>query len=213
MDKLSFAQILLLTSWKDRALFAASQAGMINNLNDGLAWGLFPLFFAEAGLEVAQIGLLAAIYPGVWGIAQLGTGALSDRLGRKSLIVVGMWVQAIGIGLVVLMRGFGPWAGAMALLGLGTAMVYPTLLAAVSDVAHPDWRASAVGVYRLWRDSGYALGALLAGVLADLLGMPWAIAAIALLTFASGVVVLVRMYETLPAKRVGANPMRRPESD
>jgi len=209
-DQPSFAQILLLTSWKDRALFAASQAGMVNNLNDGLAWGLFPLFFAAAGLTVAQIGLLAAIYPGVWGIAQLGTGALSDRLGRKGLIVAGMWVQAVGIGLVVLTQGFRPWAGAMALLGLGTAMVYPTLLAAVSDVAHPDWRASAVGVYRLWRDGGYALGALLAGVLADLLGVPWAIAAIALLTFASGVVVLIRMYETLPAKRVGARPVTLP---
>ena len=206
-DQPSFAQILLLTSWKDRALFSASQAGMVNNLNDGLAWGLFPLFFAAAGLTVAQIGVLAAIYPGVWGIAQLGTGALSDRLGRKGLIVGGMWVQAVAIGLVVLTQGFGPWAGAMVLLGLGTALVYPTLLAAVSDVAHPDWRASAVGVYRLWRDGGYALGALLAGVLADLLGVPWAIAAIALLTFASGVVVLIRMYETLPAKRVGMNPV------
>ena len=147
--------------------------------------------------------------PGVWGIAQLGTGALSDRLGRKGLIVTGMWVQAVGLGLVVLTRGFWPWAGAMALLGLGTAMVYPTLLAAVSDVAHPGWRASAVGVYRLWRDGGYALGALLAGVLADLLGVPWAIAAIALLTFASGVVVLIRMYETLPAKRVSLSPVTR----
>jgi MFS family permease len=203
----SFAQILLLTSWKDRALFSASQAGMVNNLNDGLAWGLFPLFFAAAGLTVAQIGLLAAIYPGVWGLAQLATGALSDRLGRKGLIVGGMWVQAVGIGLVVLMQGFWPWAGAMVLLGLGTALVYPTLLAAVSDVAHPAWRASAVGVYRLWRDGGYALGALLAGVLADLLGVSWAIAGIALLTFASGVVVLVRMYETLPVKRGGMSPV------
>jgi MFS family permease len=208
-DQPSFTQILLLTSWKDRALFASSQAGMVNNLNDGLAWGLFPLFFAAAGLTVAQIGLLAAIYPGVWGIAQLGTGALSDRLGRKGLIVAGMWVQAVGIGLVVLTQGFRPWAGAMALLGLGTAMVYPTLLAAVSDVAHPDWRASAVGVYRLWRDGGYALGALLAGLLADLLGVPWAIGAIALLTFASGVVVLIRMYETLPAQRVSMSPLTR----
>src|SRR5262249_29315229 len=204
-DQPSFAQILVLTSWKDRALFASSQAGMVNNLNDGLAWGLFPLFFAAAGLTIAQIGLLAAIYPGVWGIAQLGTGALSDRVGRKGLIVAGMWVQALGILLVLLMEGFLPWAIAMVLLGLGTALMYPTLLAAVSDVAHPEWRASAVGVYRLWRDGGYALGALLAGVLADLLGVPWAIAAIALLTFASGVVVLVRMYETLPAKRVSTN--------
>ena len=186
---------------------------MVNNLNDGLAWGLFPLFFAAAGLGVAQIGLLAAIYPGVWGIGQLGTGALSDRLGRKGLIVAGMWVQAVGHRAGRADAGVpGPGLGAMALLGLGTAMVYPTLLAAVSDVAHPDWRASAVGVYRLWRDGGYALGALLAGVLADLLGMPWAIAAIALLTFASGVVVLIRMYETLPAKRVSTNPVMRPES-
>ncbi len=204
-DQPSFAQILLLTSWKDRALFAASQAGMVNNLNDGLAWGLFPLFFAAAGLTVPQIGLLAAIYPGVQGLGQLATGALSDRLGRKGLIVAGMWVQAVGIGLVVLTQGFLPWAGAMVLLGLGTALVYPTLLAAVSDVAHPAWRASAVGVYRLWRDGGYALGALLAGVLADLLGVSWAIAGIALLTFASGVVVLIRMYETLPAKRASTN--------
>jgi MFS family permease len=208
----SFAQILVLTSWKDRALFSASQAGMVNNLNDGLAWGLFPLFFAAAGLNIAQIGLLAAIYPGVQGIAQLGTGALSDRLGRKGLIVAGMWVQAVGIGLVILAEGFLPWAGAMVLLGLGTALVYPTLLAAVSDVAHPQWRASAVGVYRLWRDGGYALGALLAGVLADLLGVSWAIVAIALLTFASGVVVLIRMYETLPARRAGAGPVIRPGS-
>jgi MFS family permease len=209
----SFAQILLLTSWKDRALFAASQAGMVNNLNDGLAWGLFPLFFAAAGLTIPQIGVLAAIYPGVQGIGQLATGALSDRLGRKGLIVAGMWVQAIGIGLVVLTQGFAPWAGAMVLLGLGTAMVYPTLLAAISDVAHPDWRASAVGVYRLWRDGGYALGALLAGMLADLLGVAWAIAAIALLTFASGVVVLIRMYETLPARRAGANSVVRSTVD
>jgi MFS family permease len=203
-DQPSFGQIFVLTSWKDRALFSASQAGMVNNLNDGLAWGLFPLFFAAAGLTVTQIGLLAAIYPGVQGVAQLATGALSDRLGRKGMIVAGMWVQAIGIALVVLMQGVGPWAVAMLLLGLGTALVYPTLLAAVSDVAHPEWRASAVGVYRLWRDGGYALGALLAGVLADLLGVEWAIVVIALLTFASGVVVLIRMYETLPAKRGGA---------
>ena len=194
----SFAQILLLTSWKDRALFSASQAGLVNNLNDGMAWGLFPLFFAAAGLDITQIGVLAAIYPGVWGLSQLGTGALSDRWGRKRMIVAGMWVQAGGIFLLVLTQGFLPWAASMVLLGLGTALVYPTLLAAMSDVAHPDWRASAVGGYRLWRDGGYALGALLAGVLADLLGVSWAIAAIGALTFASGVVVLGRMYETLP---------------
>jgi MFS family permease len=192
-----------LTSWKDRALSASSQAGMVNNLNDGLAWGLFPLYFATAGLGIDQVAILAAIYPGVWSVTQLGTGALSDKIGRKAMIVWGMWVQAGGILLVLLTRGFTPWAGAMVLLGLGTALVYPTLLAAVSDVAHPEWRASAVGVYRLWRDGGYAIGALLAGALADLLGVPWAIGAIAALTLASGAVVLGRMYETLPAKRAG----------
>jgi MFS family permease len=199
----SFGHIVLLTSFKDRALSACSQAGMVNNLNDGLAWGLFPLYFAAAGLDVQEVAVLAAIYPGVWGVAQLGTGALSDKLGRKGMIVGGMWLQAVGLLVVLVTRGFAPWAGSMLLLGLGTALVYPTLLAAISDVAHPDWRASAVGVYRLWRDGGYAVGALLAGVIADLLGMPWAIGVIAVLTFASGVVVLGRMYETLPSKRAG----------
>jgi len=197
----SFGHIFSLVSWKDRALFSASQAGLVNNLNDGMAWGLFPLYFAAAGLAVEQVGLLAAIYPGVWGLTQLGTGALSDRLGRKGMIVGGMWLQAAGIVLVLLGSSFRAWAAAMALLGLGTALVYPTLLAAISDVAHPDWRASAVGVYRLWRDGGYAIGALIAGIVADLLGVPWAIAGIAALTFASGFVVLTRMYETLPAER------------
>jgi MFS family permease len=199
----SFGHILLLTSWRERALFSASQAGMVNNLNDGMAWGLFPLYFASQGLGVGRIALLAAIYPGVWGFTQLGTGALSDHLGRKGLIVGGMWVQAAGILLLVLVDGFWWWALAMALLGLGTAMVYPTLLATISDVAHPSWRASAVGVYRLWRDGGYAVGALLAGVLADVLGVASAITIIAALTFTSGLVVLLRMYETLPARRSG----------
>jgi MFS family permease len=196
-----FGSIFALVSWKDRALSATSQAGLVNNLNDGMAWGLFPLVFAARGLPLEQVAILAAIYPGVWGLAQLGTGALSDRLGRKGLIVTGMWVQALGILLVLLGTEFASWALAMLLLGLGTAMVYPTLLAAVGDVAHPDWRASAVGVYRLWRDSGYAVGALLAGLLADLAGVLFAIAAIAALTFASGLIGLIRMYETLPSQR------------
>jgi MFS family permease len=169
-----------------------------------MVWGLFPLAFAAGGLPLEQVGLLAAIYPGVWGVAQLGTGVLSDRLGRKGLIVSGMWLQALAILLVLSGSGFTLWAFAMLLLGLGTALVYPTLLAAVSDVAHPDWRASAVGVYRLWRDSGYAVGALLAGVLADVAGVSFAVAAIAALTFASGLVVFVRMYETLPTRRQAA---------
>ncbi len=198
----SFWDIFWLTSWRDRALRATSQAGLVNNLNDGMAWGLFPLYFAAAGLDVRRIGILAALYPGVWGITQLGTGALSDRLGRKGMIVAGMWVQAIGILLIGLTTGFLPWAAGAVLLGLGTALVYPTLLAAIGDVAHPEWRASSVGVYRLWRDGGYALGALLAGIVADLMGLRWAIAAIAALTFVSGLVVATTMYETLGAARI-----------
>ena len=168
----------------------------MNNLNDGMAWGLLPLFYASHGLAVAEIGLLAAAYPAVWGVAQIGTGALSDRIGRKGLIVGGMLVQAAAIGVIALSVSIGPWLVAAALLGLGTAMVYPTLLAAVADVAAPTWRGAAVGVYRLWRDLGFAAGAIVAGVLADWAGMPFAIGVIAVLTAASGLVVLVRMRET-----------------
>src|SRR5216683_1450943 len=184
-----FARILLLTSWKDRALFAASQAGMVNNLNDGMVWGLIPVFLATRGVTLDRIGLVTATYPLVWGMGQLATGALSDRWGRKWMIASGMWVQAVGIATFVIGHSLGPWLAGAILLGIGTALVYPTLLAAVSDVAHPDWRASAVGVYRLWRDSGYAIGAILAGLLADLFGVTWAIGVIAGVTFLSGVVV------------------------
>jgi MFS family permease len=138
----------------DANLSSVSQAGLVNNLNDGMAWGLFPLVFAAAGMDLAQVGLLAAIYPATWGFAQLVTGALSDRTGRKPLIVWGMWIQAVGIGVTTLAHAFAGFALGAVLLGIGTAMVYPTLLAAIGDVAHPSWRASAVGVYRLWRDLG-----------------------------------------------------------
>ena len=198
----SFTEVLLITSWRDRALFAVSQAGLVNNLNDGMVWGLLPIYLAARGLALKQIGIIAAIYPAVWGLSQLLTGALSDRLGRKPLIVSGMWLQALGIGLFVIGQGFGMWLGGAMLLGLGTALVYPTLLAAVSDVAHPDWRASAVGVYRLWRDGGYAIGAILAGLLADAFNIPIAIAVIGGLTFLSGVIVASVMYETLPTRRI-----------
>jgi MFS family permease len=194
---LSGREIFARASWKDPALSSASQAGMVNNLNDGLAWGLFPLFFAAAGLDIAQIGVLSFTYPAVWGLLQLWTGARSDRTGRKGLIGGGMLLQGVALTAIALVRGFWPWAAACALLGVGTAMVYPTLLAAIGDVAHPRWRGSAVGVYRLWRDSGYAVGALLAGALADRFGMSWAIGGVALLTFASGLMVLWRMPETL----------------
>jgi MFS family permease len=184
-------------TWRDPALSSASQAGLVNNLNDGLAWGLFPLFFAAAGMDLARIGVLSFTYPAVWGLLQLWTGALSDRWGRKRLIAGGMLVQGAALAAIALVHGFRPWLAATALLGAGTAMVYPALLAAVGDVAHPTWRGSAVGVYRFWRDSGYAVGALVAGSLADLFGMAWAIGAVALLTFASGLTVVVRMPETL----------------
>jgi MFS family permease len=190
-------EIFWCTSLGDRNLSSVSQAGLVNNLNDGMAWGLFPLFFAGAQMSIGQIGTLAAIYPATWGMAQLLTGAWSDRVGRKWLIAAGMWVQALGIGVVIVSGGFAGFATGAALLGVGTAMVYPTLLAAIGDVAHPSWRASSVGVYRLWRDLGYAIGALLAGVVADALGLPAAMWVITALTFVSGVVVAFRMTETL----------------
>ena len=196
-------EIFARATWRDPALASASQAGLVNNLNDGLAWGLFPLFFAAAGLDVAQIGILSFTYPAVWGLLQIWTGAVSDRRGRKGLIAGGMILQGVALGAIALTRGFWPWAAATALLGAGTAMVYPTLLAAIGDVAHPSWRGSAVGIYRLWRDSGYAVGALLAGVLADRFGMGWAIGVVAMLTVTSGLLVVVRMPETLkPPRRV-----------
>jgi MFS family permease len=189
---------MLTTSLREPALSAASQAGLVNNLNDGMAWGLLPLYYAAAGLSVGQIGILAALYPAVWGLGQPLTGALSDRLGRKWLISGGLFGQAVAIGLLAVGDTFVVWAPAAVLLGAGTALVYPTLLAAIGDVAHPRWRASAVGVYRFWRDLGFAAGALLTGVVADLAGFDAAIWTVAAVTGLSGVVVMVRMYETHP---------------
>jgi MFS family permease len=190
-------QIFAQTSVREPALSAASQAGLVNNLNDGLAWGLFPVLFAAAGLSVTRIGVLAALYPAVWGLGQLATGAWSDRVGRKPLIVTGMLIQAAALALVAGADTFALWAVAAVLLGAGTALVYPTLLAAVGDVAHPAWRGRAVGVYRLWRDGGFAVGALLAGVLADAFSVRTAVWVVAALTAVSGLVVAARMYETL----------------
>ena len=189
-------EIVRHTTYRERALSACSQAGLVNNLNDGLAWGIFPLYFARNGLSIATVGLLVALYPAVWGFGQLVTGALSDRYGRKRLIASGMFVQACALGAIAATRGVAPWALGTVLLGIGTAMVYPTLLAAIGDVAHPSWRASAVGVYRFWRDAGFAVGALVAGVTADALGLSGAIWLVAGLTALSGAVVAIRMYET-----------------
>jgi MFS family permease len=194
--ELSNGQVFVQTSLKEPALSSASQAGLVNNLNDGLAWGLFPILFAAAGLSVARIGVLASLYPAVWGLGQLFTGALSDRVGRKWLIATGMWLQAIALAVIATVDAFGWWAVAAVLLGAGTAMVYPTLLASIGDVAHPSWRARSVGIYRLWRDGGFAVGALLSGIVADVLGIRAAVWTVAALTAASGLVVAVRMYET-----------------
>ena len=195
---LSTREVFALTSIGNPTLSACSQAGMVNNLNDGLAWGLFPLYFAAADLSISRIGIVAATYPAVWGLGQLYTGWLSDRIGRKGLIVGGMLVQAVAIGAIAVADSFAPWVVAAALLGAGTAMVYPTLLAAIGDIAHPLWRARSVGVYRLWRDSGFAVGALLAGILADAVSIEASIWAVAALTAASGLIVAIRMVETNP---------------
>jgi MFS family permease len=194
-EAFGFWSIFRRASFGDRNLFAASQAGLVNNLNDGMSWGIFPLFFAAFGLGVERIGILKAVYPAVWGVLQTLTGPLSDRWGRKGLIVAGMWVQATGLLLTAVTHTFGWWFVASVLLGIGTAMVYPTLIASVSDASHPAWRARSLSVYRFWRDLGYAIGALSAGIMTDLFGASWAIAAVGVLTFASGAVVSVAMTE------------------
>jgi MFS family permease len=192
------------TSWRNRTLFGASQAGLVNNLNDGMSWGVFPLLFSAGGMGLAGIGIIKAVYPVVWGVGQLVTGPLSDRIGRKPLIVAGMLVQAAGHAVI----GFGlavPFLAGIigsVLLGAGTAMVYPTLLATISDVAHPSWRATSVGVYRFWRDSGYAIGALMSGLIAGALGLTAAVHAAGLLTFISGLVAWGSMSETLQRKEI-----------
>ena len=196
---LSFREVFALTSFRDRNLFAASQAGLVNNLNDGMSWGIFPLFFTTLGLGVERIGILKAVYPMVWGVGQTIPGPLSDRWGRKGLIVGGMWVQAAGLVMTGLTGQFGWWLTASVLLGAGTAMVYPSLIAAVSDASHPSWRARSLSVYRFWRDLGYAIGALAAGLIADRFGFAAAILSIGVLTFISGVVVLACMTGRSPA--------------
>ena len=205
-------EVFLRTSISDPDLSSVCQAGMVNNLNDGMAWGLLPLVFGAAGMSLSQVGVLAATYPAVWGLGQLVTGAWSDRIGRKGLIVAGMWVQAAGIVLIAVGSTFAAFALGSVLLGLGTAMVYPTLLAAIGDVAHPGWRASSVGVYRLWRDMGYAAGALLAGATADAFGLTAATLTVAALTLASGLVVAIRMRETLQRAETSGQERPGPQS-
>ncbi|MEV4602120.1 MFS transporter [Amycolatopsis sp. NPDC049253] len=186
------------TTWQNRSLRGASQAGLVNNLNDGLTWGVFPLLFTQHGLGLAAVGLIKGLYPLLWGLGQIPSGYLSDRIGRKPLIVTGMLVQAVGFVLALVLLADPLLAGIISAiaLGLGTAMVYPTLIASISDHAHPSWRANALGTYRFWRDTGYAVGALLAGILADTLGLSTTVIAAAILTAASG--LLAARWITTP---------------
>ncbi|MFT9494345.1 MULTISPECIES: MFS transporter [Bacillota] len=195
---LSAKEVFKNTTFKNKSLSSITFAGLSTNLKDGMAWGLFPLFFTGAGLTVSEIGVLVAIYPASWGFFQLFTGALSDKIGRKWLIVGGMWLQALSLWMILSVGQYSMWLVAAILLGLGTAMVYPTLQAAISDVAQPEWRASSMGVYRFWRDSGYAFGALFAGLLTDILNVNWAIGLVALLPLSAGLIAAIRLSETLP---------------
>lgn len=202
-EPLSFREVFSTTSYKNRNLFACSQAGLVNNLNDGMSWGVFPLFFSMFGLGVERIGILKAVYPFIWGVLQIATGPLSDRIGRKWLIVSGMWVQTAGMFVILATRSFGWWLLGSIVMGLGTAMVYPTLIAAVSDHSQPVWRAKSLSVYRFWRDLGYAVGAFFAGVVADLFGLLWAIGSVGALTFISGAAVAVFMQEGAEDSKAG----------
>jgi MFS family permease len=207
----SVGMLIVDVSFRDRAMSSACQAGMVNNLNDGMAWALLPLFFAAHGLGLREIGILAGAYPAVWGAGQLATGWISDHMGRKRLIVAGMLLQSLAIAGFVIFPGFGWWVAESVLLGAGTALVYPTLLAVISDAARTPDRATSVGIYRLWRDSGYAVGAIVAGTIADAAGFSAAIVTVAALTAISGLVVAVRMRETIiePVAAVAPIALRR----
>ena len=194
----SFAE----TTWRRPQLFGISQAGFVNNLNDGLAWGIFPLLFASKGLDLDRVALLAAAYPFVWGSLQLLTGWASDLVGRRPVIVGGMLLQGVAIAAVGVADSFEGWLPAVVLLGVGTALVYPTLLAAIGDAAHPSERATSLGVYRFWRDAGFIAGALAAGALADAFGFSVAIQAVAALTTASGILAATTMRESRPIQAV-----------
>ncbi|MCP3032550.1 MFS transporter [Halobacillus sp. A1] len=198
-DPVSTWEVFKRTTWKNPNLSSNSLAGLTTNLKDGMAWGLFPIFLASGGLSVGQIGIVVAIYPAAWGLFQLLTGVWSDKIGRKRLIVSGMFVQAFSLWFILVVDTYLLWIIGAAILGIGTAMVYPTILASISDVAHPEWRATSMGVYRFWRDSGYAFGALIAGIIADMINVDWAIGLVAILPLISGIVAWTKMKETLQA--------------
>ncbi|KUP06800.1 MFS transporter [Bacillus coahuilensis m2-6] len=198
-SSLSARDVFKKTTYQDKRLASITFAGLSTNFKDGMAWGLFPLFFTSVGLTLSEVGLIVAIYPAAWGFFQLFTGVLSDKIGRKWLIVLGMWLQGFSLWLMLFVESYSLWMIAAILLGVGTAMVYPTLQAAISDLAQPEWRASSLGVYRFWRDSGYAFGALFAGFLTDLLSLYWAIGIVALFPIIAGATALFRLNETLPS--------------
>ncbi len=181
------------TSWKDRNLFAVTQSGLVTNFKDGMAWGVFPLFLVASGLSLAQTGIVVAIYPVFWGTFQVITGKLSDYSGRKQMLVAGMLVQAASLLIFPIITEFYHYVAVASLLGIGTAMVYPTFLSAVADLVHPDDRAESIGVFRLWRDSGYAFGAIFAGIVADMIGLSTAIFISGLIAFISGLYIALRM--------------------
>jgi MFS family permease len=196
-DNLNFKEVFLETSWKNHSLLAVSQAGLVNNLVFGVSWGLFTLYFISLGISVNDTALLKAIHPALWGFLQVGTGPLSDILGRKKLIYHGMIMQAIGIWIILLSQNtYSGLIAGMSLLGIGTAFVYPTLLAAISDIAQPQWRATSLGVYRFWRDLGFVFGALGIGFIADLLNTNLAIQTVAWIALGSGIFVFIVMHET-----------------
>ncbi|KMM37181.1 MFS transporter [Guptibacillus hwajinpoensis] len=197
IERIDSKEVFKKTTWKDKNLSSISFAGLSTNLKDGMAWGLFPIFLAAQGLSVGQIGTIVAVYPASWGFFQLFTGVLSDRIGRKWLITFGMWLQALSLWWILVVDSYSLWMIGAILLGIGTAMVYPTLMASIGDVAHPDWRATSMGIYRFWRDSGYAFGAIMAGVITDLLDVNWAIGLVALLPLFAGLLTAVRLRETL----------------
>jgi MFS family permease len=196
-SNLNFKEVFLETSWKNRSLLAVSQAGLVNNLIFGVSWGLFTLYFVSFGISVSDTAFLKALHPGVWGFLQLATGPLSDIVGRKKLIYPGMIIQALGIWIILFSEGsYAGLISGMSLLGIGTALVYPTLLAAISDIAHPQWRATSLGVYRFWRDLGFVFGAVGIGFIADIYDLSIAIQSVSWIALASGIFVIIFMRET-----------------
>lgn len=187
---LSAKEIFIRTTWKDRTLSRISFAGLATNLKDGMAWGLFPVYFSRQDLSVDSVAVLVSAYPVAWGLSQLITGYMSDRVGRRILIIMGMLLQASSIWWIIFTNQYALWLVGALLLGVGTAMVYPTLQAAVGDASDSTWRASSLGVYRFWRDSGYAFGALFAGVLADAIDVSWAIGIVAFVPFFAGLLII-----------------------